>query len=275
MSAYHTAINRTRIVNILEVVEESPTVRTFIFQDKLCQKAEAGQFVMVWIPGVDEVPMSLSTINHKGLSSITVASVGEATRVLHQRKTDDTLGIRGPYGNGFILTRGKAMIVGGGAGLAVLVPLVERLVGVSTQILFLLGAKTRDELLFLGRIEKTLSKAKGRVIATTEDGSFGLHGVVTEPAQRILAKEKFGMVYACGPEQMMHKIFIATERHNAPLQVSLERLMHCAIGLCGSCTIGRFRVCRDGPVFHSHQLREVESEFGHFKRGFDGRRINP
>jgi len=272
--AYPTAINRLRIVKIREVKRESPTVKTFIFYDRLCGKAKPGQFVMVWIPGVDEVPMSLSNIRSNGLSSISVANVGEATKTLHQRKPGDALGIRGPYGNGFTLNSGKVMIVGGGTGLAPLVPLAEKLVGLTTKISFLLGAKTKDELVFLDRIETTLSKAEARVIATTEDGSYGWQGLVTDPAERILMKERFNTIYACGPEQMTHKMFLTAERYNTPLQASLERLMHCAMGLCGSCVIGKFRVCRDGPVFSSEQLREVKSEFGRFKRGFDGKRVS-
>ena len=260
-------------MKIRGVKRESPTVRTLTFHDRLCRKAKPGQFVMVWIPGVDEVPMSLSTTSPNGLSSITVADVGEATKSIHQRKPGDAIGIRGPYGNGFTLTSGLVMIVGGGTGLVPLMPLAEKLVGLPTKIAFLLGAKTRDELLFIDRIETTLLKADARVIATTEDGSYGLQGVITDPAERILLKERFDMIYTCGPEQMMHKMFLAAERYNTPLQASLERLMRCAMGLCGSCVIGRFRVCRDGPVFFIEQLREVKSEFGHFKRGFDGRKI--
>jgi len=256
------------------VKRESPSVRTFDFRDRLCGKAKPGQFVMVWIPGVDELPMSLSAMHPNGLASITVADVGEATKTLNKRKPGDVLGIRGPYGIGFTPTSGRLMIVGGGTGLAPLVPLAERVVVFPIKIDFLLGAKTRNELLFLDKIEKTLSKVDARVIATTEDGSYGLRGVVTDPAERVLTKEKFDMIYACGPEQMMYKMFLTAERHNTPLQASLERLMHCAMGLCGSCVIGKFRVCRDGPVFSSQQIREVKSEFGRFKRGFDGKRVS-
>ena len=252
---------------------ESPTVKTFTFHDRLCGRSRPGQFVMVWVPGVDEIPLSLSTIRPNGFSSITVAEVGEATEALHQRKVGDALGIRGPFGNGFTLTSGKIMIVGGGTGLASLVPLAENLMGRTTQITFLLGAKTRDELLFLDRIGRALSKVEARVMATTEDGSYGLRGLVTGPAEQILMKERLDMIYTCGPEQMMRKMFLLAERYKVPLQASLERIMHCAMGLCGGCVIGRLRVCKDGPVFSSEQLREVRGEFGRFKRGFDGRKI--
>ena len=273
MLVYPTATSRLRIVKIQEVKGESPTVKTFTFQDKLCGKAEPGQFVMVWIPGVDEIPFSLSTITSNGLTSITVAEVGEATKALHQRKRGDALGIRGPYGNGFTLASGNIMIAGGGTGLVPLMPLTEKLVKLSTKITFLLGAKTKDELLFLNRIDKTLSKINAEIVATTEDGSYGLKGVVTDQAEQKLAKEKFDVIYACGPEQMMYKMFLLAEQYNMPFQASLERIMRCAIGLCGSCTIGRLRVCKDGPVLTSEQLRTVKDEFGRFKRDFSGRKI--
>jgi dihydroorotate dehydrogenase electron transfer subunit len=81
------------------------------------------------------------------------------------------------------------------------------------------------------------------------------------------------MIYACGPEQMIQKVFESAEKHETHMEASLERLMRCAIGLCGSCTIGKYRVCRDGPIFTSEQLREVGAEFGISKRDFDGRKI--
>lgn len=274
MSAYLTAINRLRIVEVLEVKRESPTVKTFTFDDKFCAKAEPGQFVMVWIPGVDEVPMSLSTMRSDGHCSITVGEVGEATKALHQRKLGDPLGIRGPYGNSFILANGNVMIVGGGTGLAPLIPLAEKLTDLSTRISFVLGAKTHSELLFLQRIKTVLSKVDARVIATTEDGSYGLRGVATDPAREILEKETFDMIYTCGPEQMMYKMLALAERYSTPLQASLERLMRCAIGLCGSCVIGKFMVCKDGPVFSDEQLREVKDEFGRFKMGRTGKKVS-
>ena len=274
MSAYLTAVNRLRNVKVLEVKRESPTVKTFTFDDKFCAKAEPGQFVMVWIPGVDEVPMSLSTMRSDGYCSITVAEVGEATKALHQRKLGEALGIRGPYGNSFTLANGNVMIVGGGTGLAPLIPLAKKLTGVAAKISFVLGAKTHDELLFLQRIEIVLSKVDARVIVTTEDGSYGLKGVATDPAGEILEKEKFDMIYTCGPEQMMYKMLMLAERCRTPLQASLERLMRCAIGLCGSCVLGKFMVCKDGPVFSDEQLREVKDEFGRFRRGRTGKKIS-
>jgi len=268
--AYLTAINRLRIVKIQDVKEENSTVKTFTFRDKHCAKAKPGQFVMVWIPGVDEIPMSLSSISTDGISSITVAEVGEATKALHKKKVGEVLGIRGPYGNGFALTKGNVMIVGGGTGLTPLVPLAESLVRLSAKIVFMVGAKTWDDLFFLDKIGTVVPE----VAATTEDGSYGLKGFVTELAEQILEKQRFDMIYACGPEQMMFKMFLSSELHNTPFQASLERYIRCGIGICGSCCMGEYRICRDGPVFSGEQLRKARHEFGLFKREVDGNKVS-
>jgi len=72
---------------------------------------------------------------------------------------------------------------------------------------------------------------------------------------------------------MRKKMFLLAEQHDVALQASLERLMHCAMGLCGSCVLGGFRVCMDGPVFTKEKLRSVKDEFGRFKLNFDGRKV--
>jgi len=262
------AASRLRTVEIQRIVEESPSVKTFSFHDKLCEKATPGQFVMVWIPGVDEVPMSLSNIKDD-YCSFTVAKVGEATEALHKMKEGDLIGVRGPFGKGFSYVEGKVLIVGGGTGLSSLVVLAEILSRLGAHITFLFGAKTRSELLFLDRANGTSAD----ILTTTDDGSFGLKGLVTELAEKMLAENRFDMVYACGPEPMMVKMLSLVEKYDTPLQMSLERLMRCAVGLCGSCVIGIYRVCKDGPVFAGRQLEEVKEEFGRFKRDFNGRKI--
>ena len=130
------------------------------------------------------------------------------------------------------------------------------------------GAKTKDELLFVRELGNVCNEKS--LITTTEDGTYGLQCMVTEPLAKLLDREKFDMIYTCGPEVMVKKIFDLTEQRKLPLEASLERLMRCGIGLCGSCMIGKYRVCRDGPVFTAAQLREVKDELGMSKLGFDG-----
>jgi dihydroorotate dehydrogenase electron transfer subunit len=267
-SKHFGSVGRLRTVEIQRIVEENPLVKTLSFHDDLCEKAVPGQFVMVWIPGVDEVPMSLSAIEDD-YCSFAVAKVGEVTKTLHKMKEDDLIGIRGPFGKGFSYVKGEILIVGGGTGLLPLAVLAENLSKLGANVTFLLGAKTRSELLFLDRV----NRVSANVIATTDDGSFGLKELVTEPAEKMLAENRFDMVYACGPEPMMVKMLYLAEKYNVPLQMSLERLMRCAVGLCGSCVIGIYRVCKDGPVFTDKQLKKVKDEFGRFRRDFDGRKI--
>jgi len=230
---------------------------------------------MIWIPGIDEIPMSLSKLNpKKNQATITVENIGEATNALHKMKTGDTIGVRGPLGNNYTLTNApKAMIVGGGTGLASLTPLAEKLARRKTKITFIMGAKTRNHLLFHTRISQLLSKVQGQLVVTTEDGTLGQKGLATTPAQKLLRQgEKFNIIYTCGPEKMMHKMLLTAQNHHVPFEASLERFMRCAIGICGTCVIGRYRVCQDGPVFSGRQLLEVKNEFGHWRRGFDGRK---
>ena len=166
------------------------------------------------------------------------------------------------------------MIVGGGTGLASLAPLAERLVKETTDVTFLMGAKTKSDMLFHERIESLLSRAKGRLIATTEDGSFGQRGLVTTSAEKLFKQGgKFSMIYTCGPERMMQKMFLLAEKFSVPFEASLERFMRCAIGLCGTCVIGKYRVCQNGPVLSGQQLLEVKDEFGRWRRGFDGAKM--
>jgi dihydroorotate dehydrogenase electron transfer subunit len=265
---HFSTVGRLRIAEIQRIVEENPSVQTLSFHDELCEKGTPGQFVMVWIPGIDEVPMSLSTIEGDHCS-FTVAKVGEATKALHRMKEGDLIGVRGPFGKGFSYVKGEVLIVGGGTGVSPLAVLAENLSRLGAEVTFLLGAKTKIELLFLDRV----NKVSVNVIATTDDGSFGLKGFVTESAERMLTDKKFDVVYACGPEPMMVKMLSLAEKYSVPLQVSLERLMRCAVGLCGSCVIGIYRVCKDGPVFIGRQLEEVKEEFGRLRRDFDGRKI--
>ena len=267
MSDYLTKLNTMRVASILSVKTESPTVKVFTMEDKLCAKAKPGQFLMLWMPGVDEIPLSILNVGD-GQVSVAVKKVGDATRHLHELEMDGLVGIRGPFGNSFTETRGRVLLVGGGTGTAPLLFLAKRLAAKADKLSFIIGAKTRAELVFLKDLNSICSEEA--VLGTTEDGSFGIQCLATEPLEDLLHKQSFNMIYTCGPEQMMRKVFDLAERRRIPMEASLERLMRCGIGLCGSCVIGGYRVCRDGPVFNLAQLIEMKDEFGYSKLGFDG-----
>jgi dihydroorotate dehydrogenase electron transfer subunit len=272
LSVWRIEANWLRTTPILNVKVESPTVKTISFKDGLCEKAKPGQFLMLWVPGVDEIPFSILGGNADGIVRVAVRKVGDATQALHEKKVGDLIGIRGPFGNSFSLSEGKVLMVAGGTGTVPMLFLARTLVN-KAKIILVLGAKTGNELMFREEIEREFSMNKLRLLVSTEDGTCGITGLCTQPVEQILREEEPDMVYACGPERMLLKVFEKCEKHGIRLEVSLERLMRCAMGLCGSCTIGRYRVCRDGPVFTAKKLEKVKTEFGFSKHDFDGRKI--
>ncbi len=271
MSVYLTKNNALRTTPIINIKTESPTVKTYTIKDTLCAKANPGQFLMLWIPGVDEIPLSILNAGN-GKVQFAVKAVGDATRHLHNMHIGELVGIRGPFGNSFTESRGRVLLVGGGTGTAPLLFLAKRLAAKTDYIRIVIGAKSKNELLFLNDLICVCKEQS--LIATTDDGSYGLKCFATEPLENLVDKEKFNMVYTCGPELMMRKVFDLAEKRKIALEASLERLMRCGIGLCGSCMIGKYRVCRDGPVFTITQLSEVKNELGISKLGFDGSRLN-
>jgi len=266
-----TANNKLRTTPIVQIRTESPSVKTYSFIDHACDKAKPGQFLMLWIPGIDEIPLSIMNVDNNGLVSVSVKAVGDATRHLQNMAAGTTVGVRGPFGNSFTEHVGKVLLVGGGTGTAPLLFLAKQLASKADRLSFVEGAKTKNELLFVRELGVVCKEEN--IITTTEDGTAGLQCLVTKPLGELLDKERFDMIYTCGPEVMVRKIFEMTEARKLPLEASLERLMRCGIGVCGSCMIGKYRVCKDGPVFNATQLREVTEELGLSKLGFDGSRV--
>jgi dihydroorotate dehydrogenase electron transfer subunit len=263
--------NQMRIVTVQRIKAETSKIKTLYFKDELCRSAEPGQFIMVWVPGVDEIPLSLSSISDE-MSSVTVKEVGEATRTLCGLREGASLGIRGPFGNHFRIVNGEALIVAGGIGAAPLMSLTVKLISHGVRITFIEGAKRKDDLIFVEELTMLLRKAENKVIFATDDGSYGEKGLATDIAEKVLSSSRYNVIYSCGNEAMIRRIFFLAQRHKTPLQASLERIMRCAVGICGSCVIGRYRVCKDGPIFDEKMLEEVKKELGRFKRGFDGRK---
>jgi dihydroorotate dehydrogenase electron transfer subunit len=252
---------------------ESKDVRTIFFEDESCREANPGQYVMIWVPNIDEIPLSLSIIDQNGLSGVTVKRIGQCTDALFKMMKSEVLGLRGPYGNWFELVKGKVLVVGGGIGIAALLPLIQALIAQDCTVTLILGGKTRNEIYFQKELSDVLIGNNHEFYVTTENGSLGQRGVSTDALELFLKKQEYKMIYTCGPEPMMRKVFDIAELYKIPLQACIERIIRCSIGLCGSCAIGKFRVCKKGLILSSQQLRHVKNEFGKFKRGFDGRRI--
>jgi len=254
-----------RKVEITRVQRESPDMVTLYFKDDESSKASPGQYAMIWIPGGEEIPMSLSTINPGGDSSFTVREVGDATKTLCNMNAGDRVGVRGPFGRGYSLTGEAPLLVAGGSGVASLAPLADAFIANGVKPTFILGARTESDLPFRDRLERLLGNG---LLLATDDGSCGFDGFSSQCAEKIMDERSFDVVYTCGPELMMASVFDEAESRGVPVQASLERYIKCAHGLCGSCALGPYRVCMDGPVFDSGMLREVREDFG-------ARKMNP
>jgi len=268
---YEGLKHRQRIVRIQDVKEETPTVKSIAFRDDQCSKAKPGQFVMIWIPGIDEVPMSLSLIGRDGTSGVTVRKRGEATNALCEKKTGDQIGVRGPYGTYFTVGKeAKPLLAGGGTGIAALAPLIEMPIMKKKDLTIVTGARTKTELIYLDRFKALHPLKMMRLVATTDDGSYGVKGLASSVVNTLLEREKFDMIYACGPELMMKTILDAAQKTGTRVQFSLERIFKCGVGICGSCSLGQYRVCRDGPIFSGDMLQGI-AEFGKTRRDTAGR----
>lgn len=248
-----------------ERVEETPSTVTLRFP--YAPEAEPGQFVMAWVPGDDELPMSLS-YTEGASKGITVKVMGATSRHIQGIAPGTPLGIRGPYGNRFDLSPRRILVVAGGSGAAVLAPAAEKARGRGAEVVVALGATRAPELLFRERFRRM----GARVEVATDDGSEGYHGLVTSVAERLLATGEFETVWTCGPEVMMRKVVAAAGARGARVYCSMERHMKCALGMCDACAFGPYHVCTDGPVFSDDQLRGVP-DFGKFHRDSSGRRV--
>lgn len=257
-------MNIPTITPIVTTTIEATDIKTITF--RYPKPIIPGQFFMIWIPGVDEIPMSVSQIT-KDVKGITFRKIGEATHALYQLKPGDKIGVRGPYGNGFKLIGKHLLFIGGGTGIAMLAPVVEQAQKRKLKSTVIIGVKTKKELFF----EERLRRYGATILVSTDDGSKGYKGFASSLAKDILIKEKIDAVFTCGPELMM-KTLLSSCR-TIPFQASLERYIKCSIGICGQCCIGKgLRVCSDGPIFEGKTLKKIE-DFGIYRRDAAGRKI--
>ena len=183
-----------------------------------------------------------------------VQLVGDGTRKLATVKEGDTVNVVLPLGNGFTLPETpdkKDLLVGGGVGTAPMLYLGEALLKMGWKPTFLLGARSKNDLLQLEQFEQF-----GDVYTTTEDGSMGEKGYVT--MHSVLKDHKFNMIYTCGPKPMMVAVAKYAKANGIECEVSLENTMACGVGACLCCVEktdeGHVCVCKEGPVFNIKKL---------------------
>jgi len=218
-----------------------------------------GQFVEVRVDGSPRTmlrrPVSVNFVDYDTNELwLLIAVVGDGTRRLAGLREGDRLNCVLPLGNGFTMPATAAdrfLLVGGGVGVAPLLYMGARMKAMGAEPAFLLGARTGSDILMLPEFEKY-----GSVYVTTEDGSMGERGFVTNHS--LLQKSAFDMICACGPKPMMMAVARYAYKAGVDCEVSLENMMACGVGACLCCvekTVeGNLCVCKDGPVFNIKKL---------------------
>ena len=286
-----------RTYRIKDIKQETEMVRTFTFDGSL--GAKPGQFVMVWLPGVDEVPMSVA-LDDGAVTKITFFAVGDMTEQLAKSKVGDLVGLRGPFGTFYEWKSGEHIVlVAGGYGAAPMYFVAKETVEHGCTMEGIVGARSKENLLYLEELE-ALPHVSLHV--ATNDGSVGYKGFNTEVLEKLLAacngktgkggKESKGgtvgmvgkggkesmidpidQVFACGPEMMLKRVSEITADYKVPSQLSLERYMKCGYGLCGNCVVDPLgvRLCTEGPVVKNVECVKI-AEFGQYHRDALGKK---
>ena len=263
-----------RPYRVLEVKTETADVATLVIapiddepvaDDQI--EPRPGQFNMLWVFGVGEVPISVSSLRAGGALVHTVRSVGVVTNALAGLVAGAVVGIRGPFGTGWDVESAAghdAVVVGGGIGFAPLRPVVEHLLANRERygrITVLVGARTPDEIVFTDDLEQWPKPGDGVDVEITVDAAGpdwrGHVGVVTDLIARAHFDPSRSVAFVCGPEAMMRFATRGLHERGVPLdhiRLSAERNMQCALVHCGHCQLGDVFVCRDGPVLDAARL---------------------
>ena len=261
---------------ITDIIEETPTIKTFALKPDKPISFETGQFVELTVPGLGEAPFTPSSNpSIKDSMEITIMNVGRVTSRLHQMKKGEILGVRGPYGEGYPLEdfKGKeVLIVGGGVGLAPLRSLILALlneIDKYKKVVIKYGARSPKDIVYKKEIKKWAEKQKLDVELTVDagdsswKGNVGLITTLLKKSMGAAIKESVGIV--CGPPIMMKfSTFKLVELglEDKDLYLSMEKNMSCGIGKCGHCRIGPYYACKDGPVFTYDKIKSYHTIWG-------------
>jgi sulfite reductase subunit B len=255
---------------VIEVITETPTIKTIRFRPVEPLRFATGQFIELTVPGVGEAPFTPSSRpSQTDVFEVTVMKVGKVTDKIHQLKKGDTIGIRGPLGKGYPIDKfiGKEiLIVGGGCGFAPLRSLMYEFFERSGQfkkLYFRGGCKTPKELLYRNEINGWAKRKDLNLQLTVDKGDAdwkGNVGVVTTIIDHDLDMDcTKGIAVVCGPPIAMKfstNKLLEMGFKSENIYLSMEKNMSCGIGKCGHCRIGTYYACKDGPVFTYAQIKD-------------------
>jgi len=255
---------------ILEVIQETSNIKTFVLKPKADFSFRTGQFIELTIPGVGEAPFTPSSDPAiKDRIDVTIMNVGKVTSKLHQMNKGETVGIRGPYGKGYPLERflGRdILIIGGGVGLAPLRSLLFSLfstINNYNSVILRYGSRQPADIVYKSSIPEWSKKDKINVVTTVDVGDAswqGNVGLVTTILNDMPLDVNKAVAIVCGPPIMMKfvtlKLLDLGFKHK-DIYLSMEKSMSCGLGKCGHCRIGKFYACKDGPVFTYEELKDI------------------
>lgn len=253
-------------MTIARATRELPDVFTWTFETPNGFAFQPGQFNMLYLHGIGEVPISISgDPGHPEQLTHTIRAVGSVTRAMDRLGAGAALGVRGPYGSAWPmreLTGRDVLVVAGGLGLAPLRPAILHMLAnrdAYGRIVILYGARTPADLLFREQLERWRGRFDVRLEAIVDRAGRdwrGPVGVVTKLIGEV-PLDPDDAVLVCGPEVMMRFAIRELEHRGVPrdgIWVSIERSMKCGIGLCGHCQLGGVFACKDGPVFRYDRI---------------------
>ena len=258
------------IGEIVDIIDESPTIKSFVVVPEEEFRFKTGQFVELTLPGEGEAPFtpSSSPADTKEME-ITIMKAGRVTALLHGCKKGQKVGIRGPYGNGYPVddfANKEVYIVGGGVGLApirsLFLTLVDRIKDFKS-VVCRFGARTPDDFIYKKTLFDPWQKIDGvQVKLTVDKGNDkwnGNVGVVTTILRCDDVEIENAVAVVCGPPIMMKFATVKLLEFGFParnIYLSMEKNMSCGVGKCGHCMIGKYYVCKDGPVFRYEQIKD-------------------
>ncbi len=227
------------------------------------------QFDMLYVMGVGEIPISVSSDPAQGRLAHTIRAAGPVSKALVGLKRGDTLGLRGPFGSAWPLAEAKGkdvVVMAGGLGIAPLRPLLYRLFAEPQaygRLCLLYGTRSPAHVLYARELERWREKGRARVEITVDHASTdwsGPVGVVTDLIHTGLFDPDHAVAFVCGPEVMMRfsiSTLMAKGLPPAAIHLSMERNMKCAVGHCGHCQFGPAFICKDGPVLRFDRVQEL------------------
>jgi len=254
---------------LLEVITESPTIKTFIMEPEEDFSFKTGEFIELTVDGIGEAPFtpSSSPLETEKIE-VTVMKTGYVTEYLHKMKPGDTLGIRGPFGRGYPVEKfydKEVLILGGGCGFAPIRSLLYNLEAISNKlrkVTLCYGSKTPDECIYQPYVDQLKNTPKFEVLRTVDEPNESWTesvGVATVLLDKVKVDVENSIAVCCGPPIMMKFGTIRLLElgyKNDQIYLSMEKNMSCGHGKCGHCMMGKYFVCKEGPVFTYDEIKD-------------------